>query len=113
MRSYIIGFILLAAIIGGAFEYRDLTTLTVSELNQRATELDGQTVTVEGTVAHNAGVMGLGGFVITDGPSTILVITNGGIPEYGSQIDVTGTFRKAVSLNNLEYNIVYTKRDSI
>lgn len=108
MRSYFIGFILLAAIIGGAFVYRDLTTLTVSELNQRATELDGQNVTVEGTVSHNAGVMGLGGFVITDGTSTILVVTNGGIPEFGTEVEITGTFRKAISLNSLEYNVIYS-----
>lgn len=108
MRSYFIGFILLAAIIGGAFAYRDLTTLTVSELNQRATELDGQTVTVEGLVARNAGVLGLGGFVVTDGHSTILVLSNDGIPEFDTVVDITGTFRKAISLNSLEYNVIYS-----
>lgn len=102
-------FIILAVIllICGFIAYKDFTTLTVSELNARAAKLDGRTVTIEGTVSQNAGVLGTGGFVVTDGSSTILVLSNGGIPEHGSQVEVTGTFRKAVSLNSFEYSVIY------
>lgn len=102
-------FIILAVIfLTGVFTvYKDFTTLTVSELNTRAAKFDGRTVTIEGTVSQNAGVLGTGGFVVTDGSSTILVLSNGGIPEHGSQVGVTGTFRKAVSLNSFEYSVIY------
>lgn len=102
-------FIILAVIllIGGFIAYKDFTTLTVTELNEQAGKLDGHTVTIEGTVTKNAGVLGAGGFVVTDGSSTILVLSSGGIPEHGSDVEITGTFRKAVSLNSFEYNVVY------
>lgn len=107
VRNIFFGILAVIFLIGGFIAYKDFTTLTVSELNTLATKLDGSTVTIEGTVSQNAGVLGTGGFVVTDGSSNILVLSNGGIPEHGSQIEVTGTFRKAVSLNSFEYSVIY------
>lgn len=107
MKNIFFGVLAVIFLIGGFIAYKDFTTLTVTELNSRAAKLDGRTVTIEGTVSQNAGILGTGGFVITDGSSKILVLSNGGIPEHGSQIEVTGTFRKAVSLNSFEYSVIY------
>lgn len=106
-------FIIIAVIllVGGFIAYKDFTTLTISELNARSAKLDGRSVTIEGIVSHNAGIFGAGGFVVTDGSSTILVLSNGGIPEHNSQVEITGTFRKAASLNSFEYSVIY--RDDV
>ena len=78
----------------------------ISEFNDRAAKFDGWTATIEGTVSQNVGVLGTSGYIVTDNSSTNLMLPNGGIPERGSHVEVTGTFCKAVSLDSFEYSVV-------
>ena len=114
MRIIFFAMLAFALLIGGYIAYRAFNShsaLTVSELNTQAAGLDGQKVTIEGVVSGSAGVLGKGGFVVTDGASRILVLSGSGIPEHGSQVKITGTFRKTVSLNSLDYSIIYRDDD--
>ena len=114
MRSIFLAVLAVALLAGGYIAYKGFAAynaLTVSELNTQAANLDGQKVTIKGTVSGNAGLLGKGGFVVTDGSSRILVVSSSGIPERGSQVKITGTFHKAFSLNSFEYNVIYRDDD--
>lgn len=107
MRFLSFSVLILVLITGGYFAYKHFITPSISEINARSVELDGLQVSIQGVVSKNIGVLGMGGFIVTDGTSEILILTNNGLPENGSEIEVTGTFRKAVSFNSFEYNVIY------
>lgn len=102
---FVSAFVLL--LVGALSVYRDLTTLTITELNHNSTEYDGREVTIKGVVSKNAGVLGAGAYIVSDDNSDILILSKSGIPEFGSKISVSGMFKKAVSFNSFEYNVIY------
>lgn len=107
MRIFFSMLFIIVVLAGGFYAYKEYTTLTISELNENARKHDGETVTVEGIVTQNASILGAGGFLLSDGSSSILVLSNGGIPQHEISVEVTGVFRKAVSLNSFEYSVIY------
>lgn len=97
-----------AALLGAVYySHAKRDTLTVYSLNHDASALDGQTVEVRGFVIKNASILNTGGFVLGDGRSEVLVLSKNGVPKFEREVTVTGIFRKAISLNNFEYNIIY------
>jgi len=57
------------------------------------------TVTVRGTVAESASVMGRGAYRITDGDQGLWVVTTGGAPRKGARVDVTGRLQDGYDLS--------------
>jgi hypothetical protein len=57
------------------------------------------TVTVKGTVAESASVMGRGAYRITDGDQSLWVVTTGGAPRQGARVDVTGRLQDGYDLS--------------
>ena len=57
------------------------------------------TVTVRGTVAESASVMGRGAYRITDGDQGLWVVTSGGAPRRGARVDVTGRLQDGYDLS--------------
>jgi hypothetical protein len=57
------------------------------------------TVTVKGTVAESASIMGRGAYRITDGGQSLWVVTTGGAPRKGARVDVTGRLQDGYDLS--------------
>jgi len=105
MRAILI--LLLSLVVGGFFVYKDYSTLTVTELNNNPGKYNERIVTVRGTVTQNASILNTGGFLLSDGESTILILSSNGVPQHREDIELTGLFRKTVSLNSFEYSVIY------
>ena len=56
-------------------------------------------VTVRGTVAESASVMGRGAYRITDGSQGLWVVTTSGAPRKGARVDVTGRLQDGYDLS--------------
>ena len=56
------------------------------------------TVTVRGTVAESASVMGKGAYRITDGDQGLWVVTSSGAPRRGARVEVTGRLQDGYDL---------------
>jgi hypothetical protein len=56
-------------------------------------------VTVRGTVAESASLMGRGAYRITDGDQGLWVVTTGGAPRQGARVDVTGRLQDGYDLS--------------
>lgn len=106
MKRLLAGVLVLSVLIASAFFYLSMQTISVTQLNEGATRYDGHTVRVEGRVSQSAGILGVGGYIISDNQSSILVISNEGVPDIGRTVVVSGVFRKVVSINNLGYNTI-------
>jgi hypothetical protein len=57
-----------------------------------------ETITVPGTVAESASVLGRGIYRITDGDQGLWVVTNGGAPRKGARVSVTGRVQEGYDL---------------
>ena len=82
----------------------------IAQLVKHAAEFDGKAVTVNGTVAGNAGVFGYGAYRIRQGDNEILVISSHGIPIPGAEVAVSGTFRQAFAINNYSYPVIVERK---
>jgi hypothetical protein len=56
-------------------------------------------VTVKGTVAESASIMGRGAYRITDGDQSLWVVTTSGAPRTGARVDVTGRLQDGYDLS--------------
>lgn len=56
------------------------------------------TITVRGTVAESASIMGRGAYRLTDGGQGLWVITGGGAPRTGARVNVTGRLQDGYDL---------------
>src|SRR3954467_10066959 len=59
------------------------------------------TITVRGTVAESASVLGRGAYRITEKDQGLWVITNGGAPRKGARVDVKGRVQEGFDLGVL------------
>ena len=59
------------------------------------------TITVRGTVAESASIVGRGAYKITDGDQGLWVITNSGAPRKGARVNVTGRLQEGYDLGAL------------
>ena len=59
------------------------------------------TITVRGTVAESASVLGRGAYRITDGDQGLWVVTNAGAPRKGARVNVTGRLQEGYDLGAL------------
>jgi hypothetical protein len=56
-------------------------------------------VTVKGTVAESASIMGRGAYRITDGGQGLWVVTTSGAPRTGARVNVTGRLQDGYDLS--------------
>jgi hypothetical protein len=82
----------------------------ISQLLTSVTEHDGKVVTVKGTVQESAAVLGLGGYRLRQGNAEIFVLSSHGIPQTGTEVVVTGTFKQAFALNGLQYTVIVERK---
>lgn len=85
------------------------TPMEIVELNRRSHEFDGRRVTVSGTVIYSAAIMGVGGYFLRQGSAEILIVGAGGMPQAGSKIVVSGTFKQALAVNGVQYAMILQK----
>ena len=57
------------------------------------------TITVRGTVAESASLMGRGAYRIVDGDQGLWVVTTSGAPRTGAQVNVTGRLQEGYDLS--------------
>lgn len=98
-----------SAVFSVYYGYQEYITTDISELNANASEYDGQIVYIKGVVEKNISILGFGGFILGDGMETVLVTSGNGVPKNNTTVLIKGEFRKAVSFNGFEYNIIYQK----
>jgi hypothetical protein len=84
-------------------------TVDVADLMKRPHEFEGRRVTVGGTVANSAAIMGVGGYLVRQGSAEIFVLGRHGIPRAGSEVSVSGTFKQALAVNGFEYAVILQK----
>jgi hypothetical protein len=71
---------------------------SINELLADPTKYRNQSVTVRGTVAQSASVLGKGAYRITDGDQGLWVVTTGGAPRQGARVDVKGRLQDGYDL---------------
>jgi hypothetical protein len=59
----------------------------------------GGPVTVKGTVAESASIMGRGAYLIADEGQSLWVVTTGGAPRKGARVEVTGRLQDGYDLS--------------
>jgi hypothetical protein len=57
------------------------------------------TITVRGTVAESASIMGRGAYRIVDGDQGLWVVTTSGAPRTGAEVNVTGRLQEGYDLS--------------
>jgi len=76
-------------------------TKSINQVRADPAKYRNQTVTVRGTVAESASVMGKGAYKLTDGEDSLWVVTSGGAPRKGARVDVTGRIEDGYDLGGL------------
>jgi len=106
--------LLVFLLIGAYFVLKDGSTLvnavapaTLSEILSNPKKFEGTTVTVHGTVIGSASVLGVGGYLLRDEGSEVYVVSSHGVPSPGSKVVVSGTFKQAVAVGPLQYDVIF------
>ena len=76
-------------------------TKSINQVRAEPGKYRNQNVTVRGTVAESASVMGKGAYKLTDGEDSLWVVTGGGAPRKGARVDVTGRLEDGYDLGGL------------
>jgi hypothetical protein len=72
---------------------------SINEVLTDPAKYRGTTITVRGTVAESASLMGRGAYRLTDGDQALWVVTTAGPPRTGAQVNVTGRLEEAYDLS--------------
>jgi hypothetical protein len=72
---------------------------SINELLADPAKYRNQSVTVRGTVAQSASVLGKGAYRITDGDQGLWVVTSSGAPRQGARVDVKGRLQDGYDLS--------------
>lgn len=72
---------------------------SINQVLADPTKYRNGSVTVRGTVAESASVMGRGAYRITDGDQGLWVVTTSGAPRKGARVDVTGRLQDGYDLS--------------
>lgn len=86
------------------------TGVEIGLLTNDTYRYDGQLVRVEGIVEGNAGLLGVGGYTLTDSSGSVFVVGLDGIPARGEQIAIYGTFRQAFVIGDTDYSVIVASR---
>lgn len=93
-RRIATGLVLAMALIASACGAR-----SINQVLSDPTRYRNETITVRGTVAESASVMGKGAYRITDGDQGLWVVTSSGAPRRGARVDVTGRLQDGYDLS--------------
>lgn len=82
--------------------------LTVEQLLDRGSDLDGRGVSVQGTVVSRVGFMGIGGYRMLGGRNNrqLLVLTDRGIPRLDARVVATGIFRQGLEFGLFQTGVL-------
>jgi len=76
-------------------------TKTINQIRTNPAKYRDQTVTIRGTVAESASVLGRGAYKLADGDDSLWVVTTGGAPRKGARVDVTGRIQDGYDIGGL------------
>jgi hypothetical protein len=86
-------------------------TTPINKLLDNPSQYDHQTVRVQGTVGHSIGVLGYGGYELSDGTGSITIVTQGGgAPREGATVGVEGEFRSGFTLGTQSLAVILEKQ---
>lgn len=88
------GLVVLAAVVLAGCGAKSINQVLADPAKYRNT-----TITVRGTVAESASIMGRGAYRLTDGGQGLWVITTGGAPRTGARVNVTGRLQDGYDLS--------------
>jgi hypothetical protein len=74
---------------------------TINQVLADPARYRNDTITVRGTVAETASVLGRGAYRIADGDQGLWVVTTGGAPRKGARVEVTGRLQDGYDLGSL------------
>ena len=95
-RRFRIGLTVAVALVSVACSAKSINQVRADPAKYR-----NQTITVRGTVAEGASIMGKGAYKLTDGDQSLWVVTTGGAPRTGARVDVTGRLEEGYDLGGL------------
>jgi hypothetical protein len=75
--------------------------ITINQLLADPAKYRNQTVSVQGTVAESASIVGRGAYRLTDGDQGLWVVTTNGAPRRGARVTVTGRLQEGYDLSGL------------
>jgi hypothetical protein len=86
-------------------------TVPISKLLDDPSQYDHKTVRVHGSVGRSVGVLGYGGYELSDGTGSITVVTEGGgAPREGATVGVEGEFRSGFTLGTQSLAVILEKQ---
>jgi hypothetical protein len=88
-RRWGLGLVFVALMAAGC------ATKSINQVLGDPSRYRNDTITVRGTVAESASVLGRGVYRITDRDQGLWVVTTGGAPRKGARVNVTGRVQKA------------------
>jgi hypothetical protein len=89
----------LAVVLGLAMAAAACGARSINQVMADPAKYRNDTVTVRGTVAESASVMGKGAYRITDGDQGLWVVTSSGAPRKGARVNVTGRLQDGYDLS--------------
>ena len=92
-------FLRTAFLIAAALSAVGCGARSINELLADPAKYRNQSVTVRGTVAQSASVLGKGAYRITDGDQGLWVVTASGAPRQGARVDVKGRLQDGYDLS--------------
>jgi hypothetical protein len=84
-----------------AFVAAGCATRSINQVLADPARYRNQEITVRGTVAESASVLGRGAYWISDGDQGLWVVTTSGAPRKGARVDVTGRLQDGYDLGRL------------
>lgn len=81
---------------------------SIHQLDAEADRYDGRTVQIAGVVDDRVGVLGIGGFRLRapDGRTTILVLSDSGIPAPNTRLTVNGIYREVIVYGSFHLGVI-------
>ena len=73
---------------------------------------DGQIVTVEGMASAPLNLMVLKSYEVTDETGSIMVVTERGLPQDGSEVAVEGVVHEVFNLGGINYTVILEPADA-
>ena len=105
--------IYLFAIIGMITLYSCQQATSIQQILEDANSLDGQTLTVKGTVTETANLLIVKYYKIDDGSGEMYIKAQESLPEKGDKVKVTGTFKQYLRLgDNQVMSLVEDSREA-
>ena len=101
MTKWLVRRVALPVLVVGAMSSAACATRTINQVLADPGHYRDRQVKLSGSVVDSYSVIGNGAYQIEDKTGKLWVLSNGGVPRKGAQVNVTGTVREGFSLGSV------------